>query len=285
MLQYFCKIANFYYHSTLLNQMKVNTTFQNNNDKSNLPKQALGITAGLVVGLSPLPLLLRDKIATSSESAFLKKQEKLLNSAKEMDSFENIRKYADDILSKPELENKRIKIQDKYPEKMLRTRFDLKNNVVLVNSKSGYTSVFQEIGHAINFHKGGFTKSLLSIKKPVAKIVPIIGISGLVVKLLHTKKKNKNKTFFEKTKDFYSDNAGAILFAAYGPILLEEAIASKNAAKLAKPYLTKLQHQNHIKKLCFAFVACLSIPVMFATATNLGVYTKNKITNAKGNPP
>lgn len=261
--------------------MKVNTTFQNNNDRPDLSRQALGITAGLVVGLSPLPILLRDKITASSDSTLIKKQEKLLSIAEEMDSFENIKKYADDIIAQSELlKGKGVSIQDKYPAKMLRTRFDAKNNVILVNSKSIYTSVFQEIGHAINFHSGGFMKSLLAVKKTIAKIVPIIGISGLVVKLLHNKKQNKNKTFFEKAKDFYSDNAGAMLFSAYAPILLEEAIASKNASKLAKPYLTKLQHQNHIKKLTFAFCACLSIPIMFATATNLGVYTKNKIANA-----
>lgn len=257
--------------------MKVNDKLQSR-DKPNKSRKILGISAGTVVGLAPLPVLLRDKITALSDSALTRKQEKLLGQAVGMDSFETIKKYANEIISKTGLKDKGLKIENKSPVKILKACFNPKSNTILINDKGFYPSVFLEIGHALNFHNSKFTKALLGIKKVCSKIVPIIGISGLVVKLLHNKKASKNKSAFEKAKDFYSDNAAAILCSAYVPILLEEGIASKKALKLAKPYLTKSQHQKHIKFLSLAFCSCLMIPIMFASATNLGVFVKNKIT-------
>lgn len=256
--------------------MKVNDKLQNN-DKPNNSRNVLGISAGMVVGLAPLPVLLRDKITALSDSALVRKQEKLLQQAINMDSFENIKRYADEIIFKTGLKDKALKIKDINSANILKARFHPKSNIILINNKGFYPSVFLEIGHALNFHSNKLTKSLLRIKKVCSKCVPIIGISGLVVKLLHNKKTSKNKTLLEKTKDFYSDNAAAILCSAYVPILIEEGLASKKALNLAKPYLTKIQHQKHIKFLSLAFCSCLMIPIMFATATNLGVFVKNKI--------
>lgn len=257
--------------------MKISDKLQNN-DKSNNSKNALGIGVGTTIGLSPLPILLRDKITALSDKALLKKQERLLNKAIEMDSFENIINYADNIILKTSLKDKGVKIKRENHSNILCARFNPKSNTILINDKSFYASIFKEIGHALNFHNGKSTKFLLKMKKVCSKIVPIIGISGLFVKLLHNKKTSKNKTKFEKTKDFIRDNAGKILFLTYVPILIEEGIASKKALNLAKPYLTKLQQQKHMKNLSLAFCSCLSIPIMFATATNLGVFAKNKIT-------
>lgn len=258
--------------------MKINNKLQNN-DKSNNSRNALGIGVGITIGLSPLPILLRDKITGLSDKAFLEKQERYFNRSMEMDSFENIIKTADDIILKTGLKDKGVELRTEKTSNILRAHFNTKSNNILINDKSFYVSVFKEIGHALNFHNGNSTKLLLKTKKVCSKIVPIIGISGLFVKLLHNKKTSENKTIFEKTKDFISDNAGPILFLAYVPILLEEGVASKKALTLAKPYLTKLQHLKHVKNLSLAFISCLSIPIMFATATNLGVFAKNKITN------
>lgn len=256
--------------------MKVNNKLQNNDKPSN-SRKALGISVGMVVGLCPLPVLLRDKITALSDTALAKKRERLLAKANDMDSFENIKKYADVIISKTILKDKKVKIKDENAPKLLRAGFIEKDNAILISNKSLYTMVFQEIGHALNFHNGGVTKFLLKAKNVCSKMVPIIGISGLVVKLLHNKKTSENKSVLEKAKDFYSNNAALILCSAYVPILLEEGIASKKALELAKPYLTKLQHQKHIKLLFLSFCSCLMIPILFASATNLGVFTKNKI--------
>lgn len=258
--------------------MKISNKLQNN-DKSNNSRNALGIGVGITIGLSPLPILLRDKITALSDKALLEKQERLLNNAMSMDSFDNIIKVADDIILKTGLKNNGVKIIKEKSSNILEARFNPKSNIILINDKSFYVSVFKEIGHALNFHNGNSTKFLLKTKKICSKIVPIIGISGLFVKLLHNKKTSKDKTMLEKTKDFFSNNAGPMLFLTYVPILIEEGIASKKALKLAKPYLTKIQHQKHMKNLLLAFSFCLSIPIMFATATNLGVFAKNKITN------
>lgn len=260
--------------------MNISNTLQNN-DKQNNSRKVLGISAGMAVGLCPLPVLLRDKITALSDKALLKKQEKLLQQAACMDSFEKIKKYADEIILKTGLKNRGLEIQNKRSSNLLRARFSPESNIILINDKSLYTSVFKEIGHALNFHNSKLTKSLLKMKKVCSKIVPIIGISGLVVKLLHNKKEVKNKPMLENIKDFFSDNAAAILCLTYVPILIEEGIASKKALKLAEPYLTKAQQQKHIKLLLLSFCSCLMIPIMFASATNLGVFVKNKIINSK----
>lgn len=257
--------------------MKVSNTLQNK-DKQNNSRKALGISAGMAVGLAPLPVLLRDKITALSDKALVSKHEKLFKQATDMGSFENIKKYADEIILKTGLKGRGLEIQTKRSLNVLRARFNPESNFILVNDRSLYSLVFQEIGHALNFHNSKYTKFLLKMKKVCSKIVPIIGVSGLVVKLLHNKKMSKNKTLTEKAKDFFSDNAGQILFLTYVPILLEEGIASKKALKLAEPYLTKSQQQRHIKLLLLSFCSCLMIPIMFATATNLGVFAKNKIT-------
>lgn len=258
--------------------MKINNKLQNN-DKSNNSRNTLGIGVGATIGLSPLPILLRDKITALSNKTLHEKQARLMNKAKEMGSFENIIKDADDIVFKTGLKSNGVKIRKETSSTILYAHFNPKSNTILINDKSFYVSVFKEIGHALNFHNGNSTKFLIKMKKVCSKIVPIIGISGLFIKLLHNKKTSKNKTKFEQTKNFISDNAGPILFLTYVPILLEEGIASKKALKLAKPYLTKLQHLKHMKNLSLALSSCLSIPIMFATATNLGVFAKNKITN------
>lgn len=260
--------------------MKITNTTQNN-DKHNNSRKALGLAAGTIVGLAPLPVLLRDKIVTLSPRVLERKKERLLRQAIAMDSFNNIKKHADEIIIKTGLKEKDLKIENKDSKKILQAAFNPKNNTILLNDKTLFTSVFREIGHALNFHNGGFTKALLKTKQICSKIVPLIGISGLFVKLLHNKKTKKNKPFLEKVKDFYSDNAALILCSAYVPILLEEGIASKKALKLAKPYLTNSQNQKHLKLLTLSFLSCMMIPVLFASATNLGVATKNKITEKK----
>lgn len=254
--------------------MKVDNNTQNNNKPSN-SRKALGIGAGLVVGLCPLPVLLRDKITASFPKALEAKQRRLLTRAEEFDSYETIEKYAKEIISNEGLNG--VEIKRDNSSKLLIARFNPKDNKILINEKGFYPSVFQEIGHALNFHNGGFTKFLLRTKGICARVVPLIGISGLFVKVLHNKSDSKNKNLWEKSLDFYSDNAALTLCSAYVPILLEEGLASKKALKLAKPYLTKVQQEKHIKFLILSFLSCLMIPVLFASATNLGVYTKNKI--------
>lgn len=255
--------------------MKVADNTQNN--KPSTSRKVLGIGSGIVVGLCPLPVLLRDKITASLPKALESKQRRLLVSAEEFDSFENIERYAEEIILNSGLKDKKVEIKNENSPKLLLARFNPKNNAILINERGFYPSVFQEIGHALNFHAGGFSKFLLRTKGICARIVPIIGISGLFVKVLHTKTDSKNKNIWEKAKDIYSDNAALTLCSAYVPILLEEGLASKKALKLAKPYLTKAQQQKHIKFLILSFCSCLMIPILFASATNLGVYTKNKI--------
>lgn len=253
--------------------MKVADNTQNN--KPSTSRKVLGIGAGIVVGLCPLPVLLRDKITASFPKALEHKQRRLLAKAEEFDSYENIEKCAKEIISNEGLTG--VEIKRDNSTKLLLARFNPKSNAIQINEKGFYPSVFQEIGHALNFHNGGFTKFLLRTKGICARVVPLIGISGLFVKVLHNKTDSKNKSAFEKAKDIYSDNAALTLCSAYVPILLEEGLASKKALKLSKPYLTKAQQEKHIKFLILSFCSCLMIPVLFASATNLGVYTKNKI--------
>lgn len=288
--------------------MKVSEKPQNNNQTSS-SKKVLGITIGGAIGLSPVAIGVKNSLTLISDKSVDNKRKFFSKFAPEIDEYKKIRAYADDIIDKKGLKSKGLTIQIYTPENLKKIKplpekasigekflyirlfnrvktlayglnafFIPKMNKIKMNDKSLYSSVFHEIGHALNFNSSKSMKFIQNIRTISTISLPVIGISSLFLRLFHNKKQSENKTKWEKTKDFISNHSGKILFLTFSPILIEEGVASIKGIKLAKPYLSRLQHKQHIKNLSLALGSYLLIPVVFASATNIGIFAKNKIT-------
>ena len=112
-----------------------------------------------------------------------------------------------------------------------------KANAIITPSKSLRTSIFHEMGHAMNANGGIILKSLQKMR-PMASIVPAIVLADALL--------NKRKTTDEKLENNSVGNviqnvrlgvkkhAGLISAAAMLPMVVEEGIASLRGQKLAK---------------------------------------------------
>ena len=130
-------------------------------------------------------------------------------------------------------------------------------NKIILPSKSLQTSVFHEMGHALNANGGGVLKTLQEVR-PLAKFVPLFVItSALLNKRKTTDEKLENtslKNKVQNVKDGIKKNAGIITAASMLPMVLEEGIASlrgQGVAKklmkdgmLSKKFLNKIRLSN-----------------------------------------
>lgn len=298
--------------------MKVNE--QQNNQPSTL-RQAVGITTGAAIALAPgiRWIYKRGGIYEKAytEKQLLYMQARTKEKYPEVDSFENIMKVANDIMKKTGLKKEGVEIKVWTPDmlKDIRKPSRFLNNQEEIRfiqntnqkkmwayginasfyspykGKSGRinipkqilsTAVFHEIGHALNYFKNGFLRFLQPHRNIFSKGHVYVGLIALAVGLIHNKKPDSNKkSGYQKTADFIHDNAGKLTFLVYSPILLEEAMASKKAAKLAKPYFTPLQHQQHVKNLTKALGRYIMKPLILSIPVALGIYVKDKIVNDK----
>lgn len=105
-------------------------------------------------------------------------------------------------------------------------------NKIITPEKSLQTSVFHEMGHALNNNGGGFLKGLQKAR-PVAMLLPgVILTASLLNKRKTTDEKSDSKVqnFFDGVKK----NAGKLSFLAMTPVIAEETIASLRGNSIAK---------------------------------------------------
>ncbi len=157
--------------------------------------------------------------------------------------------------------------------------FEPKSNTIVVNKgKLGYAT-FHEMGHAINKNFSKFGKILQKMRGPsllAASVIPLIALSK------RTKADGeKPKGFFDKVTTFIKNNAGKLTFLSFVPLLLEEGLASLNAAKLGKSVLDPKLLKNMSKFNTAAWLTYLSLAVGAGVGTMLGVKLKDKITKPK----
>ena len=112
-----------------------------------------------------------------------------------------------------------------------------KANKVLIPDKHLQTSVFHELGHALNANGNVLLKALQKCR-PLAKLVPVM---VLITSLLNKRPKNSQKLENDTTKnkiqnvkDGIKNNAGLITGLSMAPMLLEEGLASLRGQNLAK---------------------------------------------------
>lgn len=112
-----------------------------------------------------------------------------------------------------------------------------KANKVIIPDKHLQTSVFHELGHAMNANGSALTKALQKCR-PLAKYVPIavlaISLLNKTPKNEDNKKKNESQNIFKKVANGIKNHAGLISGLAMAPMVLEEGLASLRGQKLAK---------------------------------------------------
>lgn len=110
-------------------------------------------------------------------------------------------------------------------------------NIVITPDKHLQTSVFHEIGHAMNGNGSVLTKALQKCR-PLAKFVPIavlaISLLNKTPKNTDNVKENKSQNIFKKAANGIKNHAGLISGLVMTPMLLEEGLASLRGQKLAK---------------------------------------------------
>lgn len=112
-----------------------------------------------------------------------------------------------------------------------------KANKILIPDKHLQTSVFHEMGHALNANGNIILKALQKCR-PLAMIVPPV---VLLISLLNKRPKNSEKlentttkNKIQNVKDGIKNNAGLITGLSMLPMLAEEGLASLRGQNLAK---------------------------------------------------
>lgn len=111
-------------------------------------------------------------------------------------------------------------------------------NKIITPNKSLQTSVFHEMGHAMNNNFGTITKTLQKNKATFQYVPALVLLVSLMNKRKTTDEKEQNDSIFQKTGDFIKRNAGKLAFLSFVPTLAEEGIASLKGQNIAKE-LTK----------------------------------------------
>lgn len=113
---------------------------------------------------------------------------------------------------------------------------------VVIHSKNTYSSVYHELGHAMNANGNIFTKALQQARVLTPFGISVVAPIALAVGIFHKVDETKPaeaKSKKEKTLDFIANNAGKLTLASYMPLVAEEALASYRGINQAKKYVTK----------------------------------------------
>ena len=151
---------------------------------------------------------------------------------------------------------------------------------VLVNKDKMGFSTFHEIGHGITWKSGGLKAFNAGFGNGLGLIgIPLI----LAIGLLKNKKKEGENTkgFWDKTTTFIKNNCGIIAGACLIPTIIDEGLASKNGAKLAKNVLDKNLYKKLTKIQGIAFSSYISSMLILTGMTALAVGLRDKIVENK----
>lgn len=129
-------------------------------------------------------------------------------------------------------------------------------NKVYISEKGLYSSVFHELGHALNYNCTKFMKFMQKARILTPYGVPAVGLGLFAAGLLHRVKpesQDRPKSSWEKTKDFVKQHSGKLTLLTFAPMLVEEAAASVKGIKIAKNYFTPEQVSKLVKGYKYAF--------------------------------
>ena len=158
-------------------------------------------------------------------------------------------------------------------------------NAIITPDKSLQTSIFHEMGHAMNANGGAVLKSLQKMR-PMATIVPAFVLaSALLNKRKTTDEKLKNnslKNRVQNVRDGVKRHAGLISAAAMLPMVVEEGIASIRGQGVAKNLVKDgLLSPETLKKIKLTnlggFTTYFTTMIAVGLATKFAVQVKDKI--------
>ncbi len=148
------------------------------------------------------------------------------------------------------------------------------NSIVVSKEKMGYAT-FHEMGHAINKNMSKYGKALQKMRTPFL-------LAGSLVSLIALSKRAKAdgeepKGIYDKVTSFIKSNAGKLTFLGFVPMLMEEGLASFNAAKMAKSVLDVKAFKTMSKFNKIAWLTYFALAAGAGLGTMLGVKIKDKI--------
>lgn len=155
-------------------------------------------------------------------------------------------------------------------------------NKILLNRQKMAIAAAHELGHAYNKDCSKLGKYLHKLKKIKSLPKSVAFIAALPI-IFGTKKEKGEKTegFIDKTNNFIRNNAGKIAAAGFLPEVLEEGLASYNAAKFSKGLLSKKHYMHMNKTNLVALTTYLTAMVGVGAAMNVGRYLKDTIAKPK----
>ena len=155
-------------------------------------------------------------------------------------------------------------------------------NKIITPNKSLQTSVFHEMGHALNNNGGIILKSLQKMR-PVSTFAPaVILLMSLLNKRKTTDETNKNDSAMQKGADFVKRNAGKLTALSFLPMVAEEGIASLRGQGIAK----KLVKEGTLSKDLFKKIKLTNLggfstyalaAAVAVVTTKLAISIKDKI--------
>ena len=288
----------------------IDTTAVNNNNVQNKtqnknPKRSVkAIAAGLAVGVIPSGAVLADTVMPKSNSCMQMISRYIQNDMPDVDTFENIKAIAKKAIQDSGLASKGVTLKtvnDKNINEVVNelktaikkapfakniadsftqmfkyganAAFEPKNNKVYIGEKGLFSSVFHEIGHALNYNSSKTMRFMQKLRNITPYGVPVLGLGLFAAGLFHRVKpesETQPKSLWEKTKDFVKNNSGKITFVSFLPMLAEEGVASIKGIKLAKKYLNPTQIKRLNKNYLSAFKSYAQVAVVLSAAIGLG---------------
>ena len=278
-------------------------------------KSKTAIALGGTVGMLPSAYIFKDGVKLKSDQILKLGAQYVSNIMPEFDTFENIRNVAQQAMKDTGLATKGIKIRSvnsqnineitnelinamgkqpfgkntainasKYFEYGANAAYvpNLKN--IYISEKGCYSSVFHEMGHAMNNQFSKIGNILQKGRLLVPYNVPILGLGLFAASLLHKVKQETEgqpKSGWEKTKDFVKNNVGKLTFLSFVPTLIEEAMASFKGINIAKKYLPKDQIVQLTKNYQKAFKTYGLVAVLTSAGIGLGNLIAQAIQNKK----
>lgn len=147
-----------------------------------------------------------------------------------------------------------------------------KTNKIIIPDKSLQTTVFHEMGHALNANSGAITKGLQKCRGLSKQIPQLILLISLLNKTKTTDETDKSDSIFKKGSNFIKRNAGKLAFITSLPTVLEEGIASLRGQKVAKNLVKEGSLSKDLyKKVKISNLAGFSTYLIAALAFGWGV--------------
>lgn len=146
---------------------------------------------------------------------------------------------------------------------------------IIANVEKMGSSVFHEMGHAINHNKSLFWKSLQKMRLPLTIIA---STSSLTAILKRKKIKDEEpKNIFDQFTTFIKNNVGKIVGLSFVPIIAEELKATSRGNKLAKQVLKPELYKHVVKTNRLSAISYISTAVVTTATAILGSKIRDKI--------